>query len=265
MVVPLDPVVMKKASRYAKRIYDEMSKRSTLLKNQAPIALFHPDEVIPYMGDCIGKGGFNNVYNLDRIQLRETPCRDTQHLRQHIALKQPKLAIKFLSDGTLKSMEDTCNGSADLLMEAKYLSALAANPHPSIIQLHGVSSAGVTGFQERAGFFLVLDRLYDTLDKRMEVWKALIMRKKYKDKSEVTAQKYLTVLFLQRLIVASEIASALEHLHSLRIVFRDLKPDNVGFDYDGKVKVFDFGLAKELDPKQQRDSGLYQMSGGTGK
>lgn len=38
----------------------------------------------------------------------------------------------------------------------------------------------------------------------------------------------------------------------------------MGFDYEGRVKLFDFGLAKELDPKQKTTNGLYQMSGGTG-
>lgn len=268
----IDPAVLKKASRYAKRIYNEMSKRSTLLKSQAPIAMFNPDEVLPFKGECIGQGGFNDVYNLDRIQLRSAPCPDTQDQREQLASGKSKLALKFLSDETLHSMDDACNGSADLLMEAKYLSALSVKPHPCIIQLHGISNAGISGFQTRAGFFLVLDRLYDTLDKRMEVWKALILRKRYKQKIgsngelfDQSSKKYLTVLFLQRLIVAADIASALEHLHSLKIVFRDLKPDNVGFDCNGQVKVFDFGLAKELDPNQEQADGLYEMSGGTGK
>jgi serine/threonine protein kinase len=37
-------------------------------------------------------------------------------------------------------------------------------------------------------------------------------------------------------------------LSSFRILFRDLKPENVGFDIRGDMRLFDFGLAKELKP-----------------
>ena len=40
--------------------------------------------------------------------------------------------------------------------------------------------------------------------------------------------------------------------------------DNIGFGFNNCVKLFDFGLAKELDPYQKLDNGLYKMSGGTG-
>jgi serine/threonine protein kinase len=129
--------------------------------------------------------------------------------------------------------------------------------------LHGICSAGPSGFGrvERAGFFLVIDRLYDTLDRRIDVWKEVKKRKTVKlDKN----QKVLKGLFIQRLLVGQDIASALRHLHKLQVIFRDLKPDNVGFDFEGRVKLFDFGLAKELDYMQKQDSGLYNMSGGTG-
>jgi serine/threonine protein kinase len=33
------------------------------------------------------------------------------------------------------------------------------------------------------------------------------------------------------------IARAIRHLHSLGIVYRDLKPDNIGFDFSGELKV----------------------------
>lgn len=39
---------------------------------------------------------------------------------------------------------------------------------------------------------------------------------------------------------------ALEYLHSLSIVYRDLKPENLLIDRDGHLKITDFGFAKKL-------------------
>jgi len=42
------------------------------------------------------------------------------------------------------------------------------------------------------------------------------------------------------------------------------KPDNIGFDIRDDVKLFDFGLAKELHHDERMEDGLYKLTGYTG-
>jgi serine/threonine protein kinase len=48
------------------------------------------------------------------------------------------------------------------------------------------------------------------------------------------------------------------------IIYRDIKPDNIGFDVRGDVKIFDFGLAKEFQPDTVDKDGTYKLTGDTG-
>jgi serine/threonine-protein kinase len=53
----------------------------------------------------------------------------------------------------------------------------------------------------------------------------------------------------EKLVVALayEVTLALEHMHGQNVVHRDLKPDNLFLEPDGRVVVGDFGIAKALE------------------
>lgn len=56
----------------------------------------------------------------------------------------------------------------------------------------------------------------------------------------------------------------LSSLSCISIIYRDLKPDNIGFDVRGDVKIFDFGLAKELPTSEKLADGTYNLTADTG-
>ena len=62
-------------------------------------------------------------------------------------------------------------GAKDILMEAHFLSAVS---HKHILHLRGVCAAGVGGIAQTGradGFFLIFDRLEETLGKRITTWR----------------------------------------------------------------------------------------------
>jgi serine/threonine protein kinase len=60
--------------------------------------------------------------------------------------------------------------------------------------------------------------------------------------------------------VALGVAKGLAYVHSRGILYRDLNPQNIGFDEYGVVRIFDFGLAREADAQGQ----IRHMTGAAG-
>ncbi|CAB9521218.1 MAP kinase-activated protein kinase 2 (Fragment) [Seminavis robusta] len=193
--------------------------------------------------------------------------------------EDPKpLAIKFLKRRTMANRKQFAHGASDLAQEAYFLHALKG--HPNILNLHAVKAGNLASNVMMAqqqqqqdcdnyGFFITVDRLYSTLEQKLDEWR----KQQHDQKKEplfaallmsAEQKQHKKEQFQQRLQIAIDIATAVQFLHQKRVVFRDLKPDNIGFDKDGTLKLFDFGLAKELKPNESHADGRYQLTGNTG-
>jgi serine/threonine protein kinase len=157
--------------------------------------------------------------------------------------------------------EEYVKGIVDLAIEADFLSVLS---HPNIISMRAMANSD----PHETKFFVVLDRLVQTLDRKFNQW-----RREVGESSGYwlgpfgyccAKEQYLYQTWLDRLLAANDIANAIYFLHSKSIVYRDLKPDNLGFDVNGTLKLFDFGLAKRMDTAERSGDGLYLLTGNTG-
>ena len=123
-----------------------------------------------------------------------------------------EVAIKVLP----KSFADDPARLARFEREAKLLAALN---HPNIAVIYGIERSAEADA-------LVMELVEgETLGERLQ-------------------RELLTVP--EALDCCRQIAEALEAAHEKGIIHRDLKPENVKIDGEGRVKILDFGLAKEV-------------------
>jgi len=186
----------------------------------ASSAAFRPDRVQPRPRSrrASDHGGSICLGSLSRPSQKHRECQVT-------------LAMKCLRP-QIRSNEDQFHvGIDDLVHETAILASLG---HRNIVKIHGRAiGRDSNSFLLGDGFFILLDRLTETLEERICRWKNLSNLKAAPSLSQVNA--------------ACSIADAMSYLHTKRIVFRDLKPANVGFDSTGVLKLFDFGFAACVD------------------
>lgn len=139
-------------------------------------------------------------------------ARVTQELR-HNAKGGQSYVLKRLNLEQPKNAQEFVQAVIDIYTEAYILSLLN---HPHILQLQGI----VVDTHPQS---LILEKLVEMFDKRLKTWKRTKPAKIF-DRQGVKTRAH----WEERIRVASHISSALAYLHEARIIFRDLKPGNVG-------------------------------------
>mmetsp|Transcript_42915 Transcript_42915/g.84316 ORF Transcript_42915/g.84316 Transcript_42915/m.84316 type:complete len:336 (-) Transcript_42915:478-1485(-) len=236
-----------------------------------------------HMGKFLGKGGFCQVREIDGTNIDFRDCEESRcvsdnevdssteiefnlegffevcdfHTYQTIdKSKYPyrhPYAIKRLKNNL--EGNNRCLGLQDLHTEAEYLKELS---HPNIIQIRGVA----TGENEEEEFSIILDRIDITLEEQIRRWEAREdnIKKPWWKKNRNT--NIMKTLWAEKVDAAFGIASAMQYVHTKDMIYRDLKPQNIGLDKKGEIKLLDFGLARKLPNELVGDN--YLMTALTG-
>jgi hypothetical protein len=245
------------------------STKSNVLtrSNVADIALLSIEELT--IGKWLGKGSFSNVHEISSIALNdEITIKQTSEgtkiarniLSSNYLRKQTnrednssngasnstcRYAIKFLKKELRQNHKKYAVGTTDLVVEGLFLASLT---HPNIIKVRGLPEGGVHSMVENhgsnndttgiGGYFLILDRLFDTLSERIyKHWvkdhqdvrvhntgkrENVLDRFLFKGSGGNKMKEVMNSDLAVRVKVAFDISAALKYLHEKSIIYRDL-------------------------------------------
>lgn len=186
------------------------------------------------IGHVLGRGGFCVVNEVTNITLNKSTkastnsnyfvggideeddehgvyniVQDRDFMEKHCIRKGKdcRYAIKKLQASSYKDASTFVNGINDLVMEFRFLAVIR---HPNIIKMRAVGLS--SPFDTK--FFVIVDRLYDTLGTRINQWK----RQKVSGVRKLfdRGHKMELAFLAERLTVAYDICCALKYMHNLK-------------------------------------------------
>ena len=262
------------------------------------VASFDRQEVT--LGALLGKGHFTKVYEITSIELlsseqhdnssnnsnnnsdgddnqNTTTTTNTTRTLMSSDARAGKYAMKRLRKKLLRrSRGEFTRAAAALVVEAQFLTRL---DHPNILKLRGSALGGASSFStgDHDAYFLILDRVTERLADRIHMTWAV--QRSNADSNNNSPMIDEAGLLYEKTQCALQLASALRYLHDRRIIFRDVKPANLGFidnsssgnsnkndshEQTELLKLYDFGMARELPVALGLANELFHMTQSAG-
>ncbi|MCH5348331.1 MAG: diguanylate cyclase [Oscillospiraceae bacterium] len=167
------------------------------------------------VGKVIGKGGFGITYLAYDTKL-ERKIAIKEYYPYELARRASGTASVTVSDGdTSETFQD---GAEKFYNEARMVAKF--NDNPSVVSIYD--------------FFYENNTVYYS----MEFLNGKPLKEHIKENGLLSAE--------EAILIAKNIASALMSAHSMNVLHRDVSPDNIMVCSDGKIKLIDFGAARQV-------------------
>jgi len=237
---------------------DFLSSRIKDLSYAFPV--FAESEIL--IGNFLGRGSTGQVNQVCGFRIKKAAIGDRtdtssgKELRREFIVNHcyresgdARYAVKSIRKESIRDPKVLMQGMTDLNLETRFLSHLTANAHPNLIKLRAVAS----GDRFSPSFFIVLDRLYDTLEARLEKWvdktkkldsprtslKAMFTKRsrQFCGSDDLFFHGERSALLDDQLRAAAGLSSAIAHMHKHGLMHRDIKSTNMGFNTRDDIKV----------------------------
>jgi len=164
----------------------------------------------------------------------------------NMELEPENYAIKYnrYSSSNLLSAVDS---SISIGKEASLLMKLS---HSNVVEIFGVSSRSILS----SSFFIVLEYIPEQLEDRWNEWRR--KRTFISNFRRLIGKRNNYSRIDRAMNVAKGLLNGLIYLHENGVIYRDLKRGNIGFGVSGEVKIFDFGLSRDVGTSAMYEEGL---------